>query len=506
MTTATLSFDHLLPEGKTLLPFQTTGVAYASIQRRTFIADEMGLGKTWQALLTLEANDAFPAVVVCPTTLRGNWANEIRALLPHRSVEVVYGTRVYDVRADIVVVGESVLKNWADTLAQPNALVLDESHYFKNEKAQRSKAAQRLADSVPAEGVVLCLTGTPIQNRPVELISQLRILGRLEDVAPRPRKAHGENGQFSDRDWEFSFKFAYCGPVRETHGWKFDGASNLDTLNERLRSTCMVRRERQDVLGLLDTVRREVRLSLNGGLKTYRQAESNIVNYMRQVAAADARIKALNEGDDPDKAAKVAALQAENKARRAEILVTLTTLRNLAGQAKVEAAVEWVENFLDSNPTKSVILFAWHKDVQQGLIKALADYNPSMILGGQADVEAQKARFQAKETRVIVCSIKAASEGHTLTAASDVLFVEQPWHSGAQQQAEDRANRLGQQAEMVFSWTLLAETTIDEWVYQLISDKRRVVRAAIVGDETEAMNAEEDDVATAILARFREQV
>lgn len=499
--TATLSFDHLLPEGVALKDFQTVGVAYATVAKRVLIGDEMGLGKTIQALTTLEANDAFPAVVVCPATLRGNWANEVAKFLPHRSAVVVAGRTPYDVQADIVIVGQDVLKDWADVLAQPVALVIDESHYFKTPTAQRTKAAQALADSVPAEGFVIALTGTPIQNRPVELLSQLQILGALHQVAPKPRKPSGPGGTYTAKDWEYSFKFKFCGPEHNGHGYEFKGASNLDLLNDSLRSSVLVRRERQEVLGLNDTRRVVLPLSLNGALDNYRKAEQDIVAHVEAIKANAAAIKALEEGEDADKAAQIAAFQARQSVLRAEVLVTLTTLRNLAGEAKVKAAAEWINDFFESNPDRKLVVFAWHKSVQAALVKALAEFNPAQILGGQADVEDQKARFQADaDCKVIVCSIKAAAEGHTLTAASDVLFVEQPWHSGAEQQCEDRCNRIGQEAEQVFAWKLLAQGTVDEWVHSLINDKRDVVRATVIGGDVDT--EVEGSIASAIIARF----
>lgn len=494
MTTTTLSFDHLLPEGQAALPFQTVGVAYATVAKRCFISDEQGLGKTLQALLTLEANTAFPAVVIAKASLKDNWANEIRKFLPHRTVAVVSGRRPYEVEADIVVVNYDVLDAWANDLAQPLALVADESHLLKNPKAKRTQAARRLAESVPAEGYVLLLTGTPLLNRPIELISQLQILGRLNDVAPQPRKGDDEKA------YEYSFKFAFCGPKKDGNYWDFSGASNLDQLNDRLRSTCYVRRLRNEVLGMNDTRAITVPLSLNGALDTYRKAEENLISFLSKQAADAARLAALEAQDeDPEVAAEIAALRAAEKADRAYVLVELNTLRRLAGEAKIEASVEWIKDFFEQNPGKSLVVFAHHKAVQAALIEALAEFNPAQILAGQADVEAQKARFQAKETPIIVCSIEAAQVGHTLTAASDVLFIEQPWTPGAVSQAEDRVNRIGQDAEQCFSWHLLAAGTIDEHVSQIIANKRVIVRAAADGV---ALANNEGDVASELLANF----
>lgn len=194
MTSTTLSFDHLLPEGESLFDYQHVGVAYALVARRCFIADEQGLGKTRQALVALEAADAYPAIVVCKASLKANWENEVRRCLPHRSVEVVGGSRPYTTESDIVIINFDILSTWEPFLDAPQALVVDESHYLKEKgtdkkPVQRTRAALALAERVPADGFVFLLSGTPLLNRPIELVSQLQILGALKDIAPRPARA-----------------------------------------------------------------------------------------------------------------------------------------------------------------------------------------------------------------------------------------------------------------------------------------------------------------------------
>ena len=172
--------------GGELKPFQRAGVAYLLEQRRAFLADEQGLGKTIEALATLEADDAYPAIVVCPASLKLNWMREIERWLPERSAQALTGMGGNNSpipAADITVVNYDILAARAQALGAmaPRALVLDESHYCKNAAAKRTQAVGRLASSVPSDGLVLALTGTPVMNRPPELIAQLRILGRLAD-------------------------------------------------------------------------------------------------------------------------------------------------------------------------------------------------------------------------------------------------------------------------------------------------------------------------------------
>lgn len=438
-----------------LYPFQVAGVEYAVTKRRVLIGDEMGLGKTRQAIATLVTTEALPALVVCPTSLRGNWRREVE-MLTDLTVAELTGRKPTEVpEADVLVIGYDVLTAWEPLLTDLRALVLDESHYVKN-KSQRSAAAMRLSKRIPDDGVVVLLSGTPIENRPLELLRQLQVLGTLKDVAPEPRRGR------SDRDWEFSYKFRYCGPEENKYGWTFQGKSHTDELGERLRSSCMVRRLKKNVLTDLPPILPEnlTWLSLNGALREYRKAEADIIAFAREHGGAEAAWKAA----------------------RAEVLVQMSTLRRLVGEAKVQAAQEWVLNWLDSNPDESLVVFANHIPVQEAIIAALdeAGVKTSRILGGQRDVEAQKSAFQAGETRVIVCSLKAAKEGHTLTRASNVLLIEQDWTPSAHAQAVARCHRPGQTQD-VQPWFLLGEGTVDDHLRSVLAEKSRTVASVLDG-------------------------
>jgi SWI/SNF-related matrix-associated actin-dependent regulator 1 of chromatin subfamily A len=455
-----LNFNSVLPEGVALYDFQQVGVAYAlATGGRTIIGDEMGLGKTIQALVTLQLRNAFPAVVVCPASLKGNWVKEIHRNLPGRTVEVAKGRTPRATTADVLVINYDILGSWEKGL-NPSGLVFDESHYCKSADAARTKTAIRLAAKVPADGAVLLLTGTALLNRPVELLAQLQILGKLEEVTGPAKNPAGK------------FLFRYCGAEKNRYGTTFKGSTNEAELQTRLRSSCFVRRLRKDALGMNDTVRIPLTLSLNGDLDAYRRAEKDFGSYLTENGK-------VNSGD-------------------AEAIRQLTELRKLAGLAKVPSTIEWIENWLTSND-KSIVVFAWHVAVQQALV---AHFGCPSILAGQSTdkTEAAKEIFQAKGSRVIVLSILAAKEGHTLTAASDVLFVEQPWNPGVQQQAEDRTNRIGQEAAQCFATSLLAEDTVDEMVYELIESKRAVIKAVM---DTGVVDGSDTDLTQAVMDFLR---
>lgn len=450
-----------------LRPFQRAGVAYALAQHRTFIADEMGLGKSLQAIAAVASAQMLPAVIVCPATLKQNWYNEIEKWLPKRpTIEIVEGTTSRALLgADFTIVNYDILQARLDDLLaiSPKALVLDESQAVKSAKAQRTKAAKALAKAVPDTGMVLCLTGTPILNRPAELIEQLRVLGRLEALG----------------GWR-NFVTRYCRGHQGRFGWDISGAAHTDELHEALRSLCMVRRTKADVMPELPPVQvAEVTLPLSEeGAAEYREAEDDLIQYL----AARAAEIALEMGEDP----RSAAVAARMKAEAAEHLVRINALRQIGARAKLPAVIDWAKGFLESG--EPLIVFAWHQEIQHALVDALEAVH---ILGGEnlADVEEAKRRFQAKEVQSIVCSIQAAKEGHTLTAASNVVFVEEAWTPAAIAQCTARAYGRLSDAHGVTAWHLLGMGTIDREIAGLVAQKAAVVDAVTDGRKATSESA-----------------
>lgn len=156
-----------------LLPYQKAGVAYAIRAKRCFIADEMGLGKTLQAIASLEVVGEYPAVVMCPPNLVLNWKAEYSKWLPTRRIATVLagkGQKEFPERDsyDVLVVGYSNISYWESQLTGHRAYVLDESHYCKTLTAKRTKSARKIVASSPSGSLVLCLTGTPVTNRPAD--------------------------------------------------------------------------------------------------------------------------------------------------------------------------------------------------------------------------------------------------------------------------------------------------------------------------------------------------
>lgn len=449
--------------GLPLLPYQRAGVRYASTARRCFIADDMGLGKTLQAIATIEnVENSYPALVVCPPNLVLNWKKEYGKWLPNRKVAVITDRKNFpEEEFDVLVVGYSNIAHWEKKLLDFNSCVFDESHYAKSPAAQRTKAAVKIAKKIPVSGLVLCLTGTPVTNRPAEYASQLDILGKLN--------AFGGLWGFYRR---------YCGAFRDRFGqWNISGHSNLDELNEKLRGNCYIRRTKDQVLDDLPPVR-HAPVYVTGSpaqMVEYQKAEKDIVEYLVERA----KQIASELGTSPGSAAVIARMKAESN----EHLVRLSVLRRLAAKAKMDAVHEFIESHMESG--LKVVVAAHHRDVVDEISKKYGDLK---IQGGMLvdDVEDAKSRFQEEPcgtAPVIVLSIQAAKTGHTLTAAQDVLFVELPWTPADIDQTYSRCHRLGQQGSVTATY-LLCQGTIDEYIYDLVERKRGVVNVATDGGES----------------------
>jgi SWI/SNF-related matrix-associated actin-dependent regulator 1 of chromatin subfamily A len=227
-----------LAEG--LFPHQVEGIAFLLGRGRAILADDMGLGKTRQAITALgHAAAEGQRLVVCPASVKRNWAREIGLATANDTVHILEGTRAQRVPRDVrwVIVNYDVLGRHAGTLAAVAwaALVFDEAHYLKNHTSARSRIARELTSAAtalaPKKPAVYLLTGTPLTNRPRDLFVLLQLVG------------HPLGRSF------LSFAKRYCAAEKTQYGWKTDGASNLAELTVQLHGT-MLRRAKEDVLSL----------------------------------------------------------------------------------------------------------------------------------------------------------------------------------------------------------------------------------------------------------------
>jgi superfamily II DNA or RNA helicase len=416
-------------------PFQWAAVRYALDARGTFLADEQGLGKTVEALTAIEADGAFPAVVVCPASMKLGWERETRRWLPHRSVTVVQGRGTVPRAAEITIVNYEVVaaQHHALTRERPRALIVDESHYCKNPQAKRTQALRRLAAAVAPGGLRLALSGTPVLNHAEELIAQLRIIGRMEEFGSGASFARQFRGQVSE-----------------------------ERLHWHMRRACFVRRLKSEVLPQLPPKRQVVIPVALTNESEYRLAERDVIEWLR---SQPLDLSELN--------ARIAATL------RAQRLAQLGTLQRLAARGKLAAALAWIEDFLASD--EPLVVFARHVEVQRAV---MARFPAAAHLVGDDPLDRREAAIRAFQKpggpQLIVCATRVAAQGITLTRASNVAFLELEWTPAMHDQAEDRCHRIGQR-DAVTAWYLLAAGTIDETMARLIQSKRAIVAAVTDG-------------------------
>ncbi len=496
-------------------PFQWAGIRYALKRKRVFIADQMGLGKTIQAICTVLAANAFPCVVITPASLKINWKREFKLAAPHLAVEVIDGMtprrwagKLLGGVPDVFVVNYDILGPHVAGLREVGirSVVLDEAHYIKNGKTLRGKAVESLVCTdehyrkivegktrpgevagplQPGLEFVLFLTGTPILNRPGELKYPLKLMRRLQEF--------GGSRYFDTR---------YCG-ASSGYGGGATGADNLGELNDVLRANCYIRRLKADVLKELPPkTRTPITLTIDNR-KEYEDTERDFVIWVRDRAARqekfrealEARLRvhremAISSGrlTVAEADAEVADLRkqairehqdsAEERALRAEVLVRMGVLEQCAVKGKLKGAISWIRDFLESG--EKLVLFCTHRDPVKTIA---AEFDAPTITGDDTGDQRQAAveRFQTDpDCRLIVCNLQAGGVGLTLTAASNVAFLEMGWTPAEHDQAEDRCHRIGQ-TDTVTAWYLLGEGTIDEYKAAKLDQKRAIVDAATEG-------------------------
>lgn len=432
-------------------PYQLKGIARGLELKRFMNCDEPGLGKTLQSIATINIAGAFPCLVICPSSLKINWMREWEKFTDKKAMiltDKVRDTWTFFFQTGMhqvfIVNYESLKKYFVQRIKKSEgwtlrdvefrnsinlfkSVIIDESHRCKSASTQQAKFCKGICTG---KEWIIELTGTPVVNRPKDLIPQLAILNRMEDF--------GGYKPFVNR---------YCSGQRE--------ASNLKELNFNLWKYCMFRREKSLVLTDLPDKIRQVNTCEITNRKEYVDAERDLIMYLQKYKDAD---------DE-----KI------EKALRGEVMVRINILRQISARGKVRDVIEFVKDFRENG--KKIILFcSLHEVVDQ-----LKRYFPTAVSVTGRDSQDDKQRavdaFQNNpKTDIIICSIKAAGVGLTLTASSNVAFVEFPWTYADCCQCEDRAHRIGQK-DSVTCYYFLGRRTIDEKVYRIIQEKKNIANA-----------------------------
>ena len=466
-----------LPEGvrATLRPYQESGLAWLQWLRENgfggILADDMGLGKTLQTIAHIACEQAAgrldrPCLVVCPTSVAPNWADEIAKFAPFLDVVLLHGSRRHDLRevadrAHVVVTTYSLLPRDESWLCDRNwhMVVLDEAQTLKNARTQ----ARAVVGRIPAR-TRLALTGTPMENHLGELWSLFDLLlpGLLgterhfsKHVRPRIERLGDED--LRDRLRQVVSPFL----LRRT---KNEVASELPEKTEIVVGVDLEGRQRD----LYETVR----------------------------AAQDKRLRQVVAGSGIE-GATIQVLEALLRLRQTCCDPRLLP-EEMSKGCEVSAKLDWVATHLPEmvEEGRRVLVFSQFTGLLDLVEPILRESGIAHVRldGSTADRGAVVKAFQAGEAPVFLLSLKAGGTGLNLVAADTVVFLDPWWNPAVEAQAMDRAHRIGQ-TRAVFVYKLVARGTVEEKILALQGRKAELAASILEGGGAASLRFTTEDLA-----------
>lgn len=425
--------------------------------------------------------DTSPTLVICPASLKINWQREFKKFAGKEAIildnkNAKDWQRHYEMHnaydepiADVFITNYESLKKFFVVGIKPQSrltlksiifdkrislfksVIIDESHKCKSSKTQQSKFVEGICKG---KEWVFALTGTPVVNSNVDLIQQLRVLGRLDDF--------GGYKKFMER---------YCdGPKM---------SSRNKELNYYLWRNCFFRREKAAVLTELPEKSRQYITTDITNRKEYNDAERDLIAYLREYKHAD---------DE-----KV------QRAMRGEVMVRMGVLKQISARGKIKAVCDFVHDIIDGG--EKFILFAYLKEVVEALKK---EFPGAVTVTGSDNVAQKQAAVDAFQNddsvNLIILNYKSGGTGLTLTAASRVGFIEFPWTYADCEQAEDRAHRNGQKNN-VNCYYFIGDKTIDRYMYKIIQSKKQIADE-VTGTTTQI----DEDIVNLTMSLFEDKL
>lgn len=434
---------HTPPRGQKYLKFQERGIEFLAARTSALLADQPGLGKTIQAIGAMNEVGAERSLIVCPASVKYNWPQELKAwLTEYRSIQILEGEKAHvDPHAEIVILNYDLLSRSTVVSDQLQKIrfdvgVFDEAHYLKSHKSNRTLAVLRRGGVASLCKRKWFLTGTPVLNRPIELYPLLKAAAP-EAIAPYLTR--------------LDYAKQFCGAWWDGVQWVVDGSSNEADLNDRLHENFMLRRLKSQVLKDLP----EKRYKIVPIAKT-KQLRGLLAQDHAVLEDIEAGRVELNLGGDH-----------------------IAMHRREVAEAKVPECLKYIIDELET--LDKVVVFAHHKGVIAMLSEGLRAYNPLSVTGDTPSSNRALAveQFQTDpDRRVFIGQIQAAGTGITLTAASDVIFVESSWVPGEIQQAADRLHRIGQKNAVTVTF-LVAQDSVEEYMIHRVVEKLKTINQIV---------------------------
>jgi superfamily II DNA or RNA helicase len=433
-----------LPEDltATLRTYQRAGVDWLCALRDAgfgaLLADDMGLGKTVQALCALTGR----TLVVCPTSVLQNWADEIDRFRPALTYNLYHGPgRELIEDRDVTLTTYAILRMDADTLATDgwDTLILDEAQAIKNPSSKVAQAAYQLRGDFR-----MTLSGTPVENRLDELWSQFHFLNR---------------GMLSNQR---DFDTRYAKPISAGE------AEPTARLRERIRPFVMRRLKREVAPELPPRTDVVLHAQLS-------ESERNVYDAIRAAALSDV-VAQLTAGSNV-----LQALEVLLRLRQACCHSSLVPGQHAESSSKIEVLLEFLEEAL-AEGHKALVFSQWTSllDLLEPHLEK-ADISFTRLDGSTRNRPEVVENFQDPDgPPVMIASLKAGGLGLNLTAADCVFILDPWWNPAAEDQAADRAHRIGQDRP-VMVYRIVAEQTVEERILALQERKRALTEAALGG-------------------------
>ena len=419
--------------------------------KKFILADDMGLGKTTSTIISTLETGAKKVLIICPATLKINWKREIE----NYSDRPIYiaESKNFSTEHDFVIANYDIIKNFHDPKKKEDSVILnsnfdlvivDEAHYIKNATAQRTKL---INDIVKKTERLWLLTGTPMTSRPMDYFNLLSLVD--SPVA---------------KNW-LAYAVRYCAGYQFNAGgrkiWNVTGASNLEELRDRTSGT-ILRRLKENVLDLPDKIITPVYLKLKS--KDYENVMGEYYDWYDK---------------NPE----------ESKSLTVQFS-KLTKVRQIIADEKINQTIEIAENIIEQG--KKVIIFCNFTDSLNKIVEHFGKTSVKLD-GSMAQHERQYSvdQFQENEKiKVFVGNIKAAGTGITLTSGEAIIFNDLSFLPSDMAQAEDRAYRYGQKCNVLVYYPIY-QNTIENIIYDIVNNKKKVI-ATVMGDNTNPADTAEE--------------
>lgn len=448
--------------------FQLAGVEYALGRNHVIFGDAPGVGKTAECILLANALNFKRILVVCPASLRLNWAREINLWsdIPDVSVYTVLKSKDgVNPHANYLVISYALLRNEAVLNALMDVrwdnIILDECHAIKDPYGNRQTRPICAPDLLPSVcGRYTLASGTLLPNQPIECYNAIRLLNweainraSLEEFR---KYYYSEGGGFirgfvtDPQTGVRSRKLHWSSKVRNQ-------PQNLADLQYRLRKYLMVRRLKSEVMPELPE-------------KSWHLFPLEVTSEMREAL----KHPGWNE------ASRMYELDEDAFDHGIPVDGAVSTARRLLGEAKAPGVADYVEELLLEGVGK-IILGAWHRSVLEYLCERLKKYKFVYMDGSSTSRAKQRAvdRFQEEDdVQLIIGQTQVMGEGWTLTAAQDVVNAEPDWRPGVNDQLIDRAHRQGQRGAVLGHMPIVLNT-LDERIIGTVIKKDKSIHEAM---------------------------